>query len=88
MAVQTAYYRSPIGIIEVTGNDQSISTLYFVEEKKATENPGKNLQNCLQQIDEYFKGARKDFDLKLEPEGTAFQQKVWKKLLDLSLIHI
>ncbi|MBG7629547.1 MAG: methylated-DNA--[protein]-cysteine S-methyltransferase [Bacteroidetes bacterium] len=39
------------------------------------------LQDCVQQLDEYFKGARTDFDLKLNPLGTDFQQKVWKELL-------
>jgi len=35
------------------------------------------LIQCLNQLDEYFKGSRKKFDLHLEPEGTQFQQKVW-----------
>jgi len=33
------------------------------------------------QLDEYFRGKRKVFDLKLEPRGTAFQKKVWRQLL-------
>ncbi|MDC7126561.1 MAG: methylated-DNA--[protein]-cysteine S-methyltransferase, partial [Spirochaetales bacterium] len=35
------------------------------------------------QIIEYFEGTRKVFNLKLSPEGTDFQKKVWKALLDI-----
>jgi len=33
------------------------------------------------QLNEYFHGGRKSFDLPLAPEGTPFQQAVWKELL-------
>lgn len=36
--------------------------------------------NCKKQLEEYFAGKRKTFDLPLLPKGTAFQQKVWKAL--------
>lgn len=32
------------------------------------------------QLGEYFEGARTEFELPLEPEGTAFQKSVWKAL--------
>ena len=32
------------------------------------------------QLDEYFAGARRDFDLPLAPEGTDFQRTVWHAL--------
>ena len=32
------------------------------------------------QLAEYFAGARSEFDLPLEPEGSAFQKKVWQAL--------
>ena len=36
---------------------------------------------CRSQLDEYFGGKRRIFDLKLEPRGTAFQERVWHELL-------
>ncbi len=33
-----------------------------------------------QQLAEYFRGERTDFDLKLAPQGTPFQQQVWAAL--------
>jgi len=34
-------------------------------------------------LDEYFSGIRKEFGLKLNPEGTEFQKRVWKILTDI-----
>jgi methylated-DNA-[protein]-cysteine S-methyltransferase len=35
------------------------------------------------QLTEYFEGKRRAFDLPLAPEGTPFQQRVWRALLDI-----
>lgn len=81
MSIQIAYYSSPIGIIEITGNDEGIATLYFVDTKKddSTIIPPV-LKECVYQLDEYFKGIRKEFGLKLNPQGSEFQKKVWNEL--------
>ena len=41
---------------------------------------GRLLKEAKKQLSEYFDGKRKDFDLSLAPEGTAFQTKVWNLL--------
>jgi len=38
------------------------------------------LQKAAEELEEYFVGKRKTFDLPLAPKGTEFQQKVWKAL--------
>jgi methylated-DNA-[protein]-cysteine S-methyltransferase len=38
------------------------------------------LQLCHQQLDEYFRGSRKNFDLPFNQAGTTLQQKVWELL--------
>ena len=35
---------------------------------------------AVEQLDAYFRGERRDFDLPLAPRGTAFQQRVWEEL--------
>ncbi|WP_240930299.1 methylated-DNA--[protein]-cysteine S-methyltransferase [Streptomyces coryli] len=35
------------------------------------------------QLRAYFAGERRDFDLELAPEGTDFQQRVWRALEDI-----
>lgn len=45
------------------------------------------IKDCKKQLDEYFSGKRKIFDLRLKPEGTVFQKKVWCVLLDIPYGH-
>lgn len=77
-----AYYHSPIGWIRITGTEEGIASLYFVEdpETSAGEIPP-CLQECVRQLEEYFQGQRRAFSLKLLPRGTEFQQRVWAQLL-------
>lgn len=76
------YYNSPIGAIEVASDEDSIIRLDFVEELgKNDENSPEILKKAIKQLDEYFQGKRKIFDLKLGVEGTAFQQRVWQQLI-------
>ena len=45
-----------------------------------TEKKTNLLAEAERQLREYFCGERREFQLPLVPEGTAFQQKVWKAL--------
>ncbi|MCP3959529.1 MAG: methylated-DNA--[protein]-cysteine S-methyltransferase [bacterium] len=36
-----------------------------------------------EQLQQYFDGERRDFDLELAPRGTDFQKQVWRQLLDI-----
>ncbi|MBK7440035.1 MAG: methylated-DNA--[protein]-cysteine S-methyltransferase [Bacteroidetes bacterium] len=77
----TSYYISPIGTIEIKHNDEFITVVGFVEKTAPEVNKPKGvLQQCMHQLDEYFNGKRKVFDLPLAPTGTDFQKKVWKSL--------
>jgi methylated-DNA-[protein]-cysteine S-methyltransferase len=82
-----AFYDSPIGWIEIQGSEAGVSFLEFVDAKSAR--PGHRnkgpvpapLADCLTQLDEYFRGDRTSFSVKLDLRGTDFQKKVWAKLL-------
>ena len=41
------------------------------------------IKEAAKQLDEYFKGERQMFTVKLNPKGTLFQQDVWKALLEI-----
>lgn len=45
-----------------------------------TEKPSALLKRAARQLDDYFDGKRRTFDLPLKPAGTAFQRKVWGRL--------
>ncbi len=76
----TTYYRSPIGILEITGSQQGITSIDFVDD--AIENGGTlpALGECVSQLDEYFGGRRKEFSIALDLRGTEFQRRVWREL--------
>ena len=77
-----AYYQSPIGLIEIGGDAEQILSLYFVEEARRPDlGPHGELEKAVRQMDEYFSGARREFDLSLLLHGTPFQEQVWRQLL-------
>ncbi|CEP48474.1 methylated-DNA-protein-cystein methyltransferase [[Clostridium] sordellii] len=77
------YYDSPIGILEIgTTEDELISILYVDEKRKNTEQP-EILKETIKQIQEYFNGTRKKFNIKFKLKGTEFQEKVWNALTDI-----
>jgi methylated-DNA-[protein]-cysteine S-methyltransferase len=81
MGSEIIHYKSPIGTIKITGSDNGIESVVFIEETiQTSKRTPKFLQPCLLQLQEYFLGIRKDFDLKLHPEGTDFQYSVWEEL--------
>ncbi len=82
---QTAHINTPLGIVQITGDEDGIQKICFIDEVVAdhSEIPPA-LQPCVMQIQEYFDKKRSTFDLKLNPKGTEFQQKVWADLLNVS----
>ena len=80
----TAYYESEIGTLGIVGSRQGILSLNFVQGKKPfVKDCHPCLQACLSQLDGYFQGRRKSFSLPLLVQGTPFQERVWKALLDI-----
>jgi methylated-DNA-[protein]-cysteine S-methyltransferase len=79
------YYRSPIGILEITGTDQGVTTIYFLnaDPDRLADVPTPPVLTCLNQLNEYFNGERKEFSVPLQLAGTAFQMRVWQHLLTI-----
>ena len=77
------YYNSPIGILEIITSDYAIISAMFVDEMKESTGESQILKEAIKQFDEYFKGTRKDFDIKCEVQGTEFQKKVWDALMEI-----
>jgi methylated-DNA-[protein]-cysteine S-methyltransferase len=77
------YYNSPIGILEIKAFEDAITSVIFVEEATMVTEESKIIKDAITQLDEYFKGIRKVFDLKCEMRGTDFQKKVWDELIKI-----
>jgi methylated-DNA-[protein]-cysteine S-methyltransferase len=85
MSEYKAYYRSDIGLLEIIGSETSIKVVNFIEGETETTDPTQaelppEIVACLAQFDDYFRGERRDFSLRLEPAGTGFQKAVWSQL--------
>ena len=78
------YYQSPVGCLKLIATDNALTALHFVRktsERAETKMPAHAIiQQTCNQLDEYFAGRRKTFELPLNLAGTPFQQKVWKAL--------
>ena len=78
-----AFLKTPIGYLEVVGSEKGIRSLYFLDFRVKPQHVPTCLKSCMLQLEEYFNGSRKQFDLKLDLEGTPFQVKVWHELLNV-----
>ena len=85
---QTTYFKTPIGIAKIIGDENGIQLISVLDDGSPDvfgvqgEIP-ECLLECVSQLKEYFNKTRNDFDLKLNPKGTEFQQKVWAELLNI-----
>jgi len=80
MKLESARIHSPVGIIEITGSSEGIRSIIFQDKENEPTPVPDCLQECVKQLNEYFAGKRRNFKLKLDPQGTGFQLKVWEKL--------
>jgi methylated-DNA-[protein]-cysteine S-methyltransferase len=79
---------TPAGTLVATASGGALTGLYFERQKHFPEVTdawredanAAPLPECARQIREYFDGKRNVFDLPLAPEGTEFQQRVWKQI--------
>lgn len=76
-----SYYHSPIGTIKIEANDRRLTAIELLyKPEKLEENENEMTIECRKQLEEYFRGQRKKFDLDYQLSGTEFQCKVWKEL--------
>jgi methylated-DNA-[protein]-cysteine S-methyltransferase len=75
-----ACYHSPVGILTITEENGLIKAVSFKEETLEANDNSPAIEKCKMQLDEYFAGNRKDFDLPLGQTGTDFQMRVWNAL--------
>lgn len=79
-----AYYRTPLGIVRITQDDEFISGISIRDEDyEILPASTPLLQTAIDQLQEYFDGKRKVFDLPIKQPGTDFQQLVWQNLLTI-----
>ncbi len=79
---------SPIGRIEVTSDGTAITSLSIERNgslpwDELNEQSSKLLDLAAKQLDEYFTGSRRTFELPVALRGTEFQESIWSQLADI-----
>lgn len=90
---------TPLGILRIEVWAQTLTSLSWLGDTKdsaqpQTEEPWTNdakdralLENAARQLEEYFAGQRRSFDLPVRAEGTNFQEQVWRVLASVPYGH-
>jgi methylated-DNA-[protein]-cysteine S-methyltransferase len=88
MASTQHIIHTPIGRIAIEATPEAITVVSFLKQavvapatSEAAEITHPLIKKCAAQLQEYFEGSRKIFDLPIQQSGTAFQQAVWSQLL-------
>lgn len=79
-------YDTVIGKIIIEESEEKISRIEIVngtEKFDGKEEETELINKTYKELDEYFRGKRKTFDIPLKIEGTEFQKKVWNALLEI-----
>ena len=84
-------YHSPQGPMLITATPKGLAGVYFKGQKhfpkkrewrRDPRNPV--LREAKRELDEYFARKRTRFEVPLDPQGTAFQRKIWKAIAKVS----
>src|SRR5580704_1170966 len=80
---------SPVGPLLLVADEAGLRQILFVNGRHGARPEASwkqdtaPLEKTIRQLRSYFAGEREEFDLSLAPEGTRFQQEVWKRLCDI-----
>ncbi len=75
---------SPVGRLSITEANGALVRIAWSDHEAGDPRaqPGETplLARAAEQLGEYFAGARRDFDLPVNPAGTPFQRRVWTEM--------
>ncbi len=78
------YIDSPIGVLGLVQEEECLTEVFFGKSESHQDYSQEEtplLKEAKKQLEAYFKGCQKIFDLPLNPKGTDFQKVVWQALL-------
>jgi methylated-DNA-[protein]-cysteine S-methyltransferase len=87
--ILTGSWASPLGRLELESDGSALLRIRLPGERPAPADGRPRRPDpeaftaVIAQLDEYFAGTRRAFDLPLAPVGTPFQQRVWSLLREI-----
>jgi methylated-DNA-[protein]-cysteine S-methyltransferase len=78
------YVDSPVGRLAIEADHDAVTSVRWSNGESAHDEPMTPvLEEALRQLDRYFAGKLKRFDLPLAARGTAFQKSVWNMMSEI-----
>ncbi len=77
------YFRSPIGMLKITAESESLVAIDFIDDVATASKPNKITRQTINELKAYFNGSLKEFSVPLKLEGSEFFNSVWKALLKI-----
>jgi methylated-DNA-[protein]-cysteine S-methyltransferase len=82
---------SPVGRLTLVATDDGVAAILWENDRPnrvrltmdAEDNDHPRLVEAERQLEQYFSGERRDFDVALDVTGTPFQRRVWTALLTI-----
>jgi len=86
--VDYRYLDTPVGRLLLAREERDLRLINFQRSRLPRPDPHWHespdaFDDVVSQLMEYFAGQRQWFELPLAPEGTPFQQRVWRELQDI-----
>ena len=78
-----AVYNTKIGKLKIEYENDVLTGIAYTENEKEQGIRSELSDKTVLQLEEYFDGRRKEFDIPIKLRGTEFQKKVWKELLKI-----
>jgi len=75
------YCKCKMGAVEIIEDDDVIVSLNFTDGKIKKTDDSPLIKKAVKQVEEYFAGKRKTFDLPVKVSGTPFQQRVLREVM-------
>lgn len=76
------YIKTPLGILAIEASDEGVTSLNWAKAEGKTEKHP-IIGQAVKELEGYFTGKVKNFDVPLDVDGTAFQCKVWAAMGDI-----
>ena len=82
---QHTFFDSPVGTIKIVAEGNTIIGITYdsLESENKPSDSSPILLEAVKQLEEYFNRSRKEFNLKLEWNGSEFQKKVWAEMMKI-----
>ena len=82
------YLDTPVGRLLLAREGRDLRLINFQRDRLPGPDPhwhesADSFDDVVSQLTEYFAGRRQRFELHLAPQGTPFQQRVWRELQDI-----